>query len=81
MLTLANLMFGLRDALMADRYVYLPAAGAFLLLAYGFHQLQARAPWLRTLLGATLAVYVAGSGLPPTHAPMCGGTASRCSRT
>ena len=61
-LTLANLMFGLRDALMADRYVYLPAAGAFLLLAYGFHQLQARAPWLRTLLGATLAVYVAGLG-------------------
>jgi len=62
-LILFNLMLGLRDVLMADRYVYLPSAGAFLLVAYGWHRLWERAPGFRMALGTVLALYVTGLGI------------------
>lgn len=59
-LTLANQLFSLRDVLMADRYVYLASAGAFLILAYGLERLGRRQPSLQPVLGVVLVAYVVG---------------------
>jgi len=61
-LTLANQIFALRDVLMADRYLYLPAAGAFLLIAYGWDRLGERVPQMRVILTFVLVAWVSWLG-------------------
>ena len=62
-LTLVNVVFALRDVMMADRYVYLAAAGAFVVLGCGWYRVWERAPRSRAMWATVLAVYVAGLGL------------------
>ena len=64
-LTLANQIFALRDVLMADRYLYLASAGAFVLVARGWERLVERVPPSRTVLSfamvAVLCVFAVAS--------------------
>jgi protein O-mannosyl-transferase len=56
-LTLLSQVLSVREVMMADRYVYLPSIGFFLLLAYGAERLTSRRPgWRRAAWGA-LALY------------------------
>src|SRR5437867_8734564 len=56
-LTLFSQILSVRDTMMADRYVYLPAVGYFLIVAYAVVELMKKKPHLRTSIYAGLAVY------------------------
>ena len=59
-LTVANQVFGLRDVLMADRYLYMPSVGAFLLVAHGWDRLAGRLPGMRLTLAVGLVALLSG---------------------
>jgi protein O-mannosyl-transferase len=56
-LTILSQVMSVREVLMADRYVYLPSIGFFLLAAYGIGQLSKRGPELQKIAWGSLAVY------------------------
>ena len=61
-LTLANQIFALRDVMMADRYLYLPAAGAFLVIAHGWDRLCERVAQMRIILTFVLLTWLSWLG-------------------
>jgi tetratricopeptide (TPR) repeat protein len=56
-LTLLSQVLSVREVMMADRYVYLPSIGFFLLLAYGIDRLGSRRPGWRKAAWGALALY------------------------
>ncbi len=62
-LTLLSQVLSVRDVMMADRYVYLPAIGFFMALLYGVDRLARQKPALQPALWGTLAVFVLVLGI------------------
>jgi len=56
-LTLFSQILAVRDTMMADRYVYLPAVGYFFIVAYAVVELMKKKPHLRTTIWTGLAIY------------------------
>lgn len=56
-LAVVSQAFAVRDVIMADRYVYLPIIGLFILLAYGVTSMIEKKPKLKPMLLGGLALY------------------------
>ncbi|MEM6726553.1 MAG: tetratricopeptide repeat protein, partial [Bacteroidota bacterium] len=58
-LTLLSQILATRDVMMADRYMYLPIIGLFVLMAYGLHEARDRFKLSNQVVFGVLGIYIA----------------------